>query len=85
VRRKPLRNDEFCKAFGAHVRKLRVRSGVSMRQFAADIDLEYNQLYLIETGRVNTSISMAQAIAEGLGVPLRDLFSFKFNTSGKKV
>lgn len=84
VRRKPLRNDDFCRAFGAHLRKLREKSGVSMRQFAADIDLEYNQLYLIETGKVNTSISMAQAIADGLGVPVYELFTFKFSTSGKK-
>ncbi|NTS42742.1 helix-turn-helix transcriptional regulator [Flavisolibacter sp. BT320] len=84
MRRKPLRNDDFCRAFGAHLRKLREKKGVSMRQFAADIDLEYNQLYLIETGKVNTSISMAHAIAEGLGVPVHDLFTFRYATPGKK-
>jgi transcriptional regulator with XRE-family HTH domain len=85
VRKKPLRNDEFCKAFGTHVRKLRMKEGVSMRQFASNLDLEYNQIYLIEKGKINTSISMAQAIANELGVSVSDLFNFKFTALGKKV
>jgi DNA-binding XRE family transcriptional regulator len=83
VRKKPLRNDEFCKAFGAHVRRLREESGISMRQFASNLNLEYNQIFLIETGKVNTSISMAQAIAGELGIPVADLFIFKFPPTTK--
>lgn len=56
-----------------------------MRQFAANLNLEYNHIYLIETGKVNTSISMAHALAGELGVSVPELFNFKFPTSGKKL
>lgn len=77
-------NQEFCVAFGAQVRKLRVKNGVSMRQFAAKLNMEYNHVYLIEKGKVNTSITMVQAIAQELDVPISELFNFKFPPSGKK-
>lgn len=55
-----------------------------MRELASNLDLEYNQLYRIEKGIINTSVSMAAAIAEGLGVSMRDLFDFKIPPRSKK-
>lgn len=72
-------NEEFCKAFGAHVRKLREDQGLSMRQLAANADLDHNQIYRIENGIVNTSISMVYALAKGLGIPFKELFDFSFS------
>ena len=48
-----------------------------MRELAAILDVEYNQVYRIETGKINTSISMVHALAEGLDVSVQDLFAFK--------
>ena len=77
-KRKPqVRNDAFCQAFGLHVRKIREQKGLSMRELAAILDVEYNQVYRIETGKINTSISMVHALAEGLDVSVQDLFAFK--------
>jgi transcriptional regulator with XRE-family HTH domain len=78
VRKPQVKNESFCVAFGQHLRELREQQGYSMREFAANLDIEYNQLHLIETGKINTSISMVQLIAEGLGLPVHQLFTFKF-------
>lgn len=71
-------NEAFCVAFGLHVRKLRKQQGLSMRELAATIDVEYNQIYRIENGKINTTISMVHALAEGLQTTPRELFDFKF-------
>jgi transcriptional regulator with XRE-family HTH domain len=77
-------NEAFCKAFGDHLRKLREERGLSMRGLAANADLDYNQIYRVENGIVNTTISMVLAIAEGLNVSPQELFSFQFPPKGKK-
>jgi transcriptional regulator with XRE-family HTH domain len=71
-------NEAFCKAFGEHVRKLREERGLSMRELGANADLDHNQIYRIENGLVNTSISMVHALADGLGVTHQEIFDFHF-------
>ena len=41
---------DYCKASGAHVRKLREKKGIGMRQFALEVDIEYSQLSKIKRG-----------------------------------
>ena len=77
-------NEEFCKAFGNQVRKLRLAKGISMRKFALAIDMEYSQLSKIELGTTNPTISTANAIAEGLELPVHQLFDFKPNFKKKE-
>lgn len=84
VRKRQVKNEEFCIVFGKHLRRIRESKGFSMRQLAAHLDTEYNQLYLIETGKINTSISMVQFIAEGLGITHQELFDFTFPTDNSK-
>jgi transcriptional regulator with XRE-family HTH domain len=55
-----------------------------MRELAAILDIEYNQIYRIENGKVNTSIFMVYLLAEGLGVTHQELFDFKFPLKSKK-
>jgi transcriptional regulator with XRE-family HTH domain len=76
-------NPEFVKAFGEHVRKLRLQQGHSMRSFAILADIEYKQLSLIEHGSINTTISTAQTLAEALNIPVKDLFDFKVPAKSK--
>jgi DNA-binding XRE family transcriptional regulator len=71
-------NQDYCKAFGAHLRQLREQKGIGMRQFALIADMEYSQLSKIERGVTNPTISTAFAIAEALGVPHNALFNFDF-------
>jgi transcriptional regulator with XRE-family HTH domain len=84
VRKPQINNEDFCNAFGAHVRKLREQRGLSMRELASNLDVEYNQIYRIENGKINTSISMVILLAEGLGVSHQQIFDFKYSSRGKK-
>jgi DNA-binding XRE family transcriptional regulator len=71
-------NEEYCKAFGVHLRKLRENKGIGMRQFALMADMEYSQLSKIERGVTNPTISTVLALAAALGVSHTDLYDFRF-------
>ena len=69
-------SEEYCKAFGHQLRKLRLDKGLSMRQLASEADMEYSQLSKIERGVTNTTISTVHALATALEGPEKDLFDF---------
>jgi len=77
-------NEEYCKAFGLHLRKLREKKGISMRKFALIADMEYSQLSKIERGVTNPTISTVLALSEALDIPHTELFEFKFLLKSKK-
>lgn len=78
VKQKHKNNPEYCKAFGAHFRKLREEKGYGMREFALIADIEYATLSKIERGVTNPTISTVLHLAEALGVSHGELFAFKF-------
>ena len=69
-----LKNKKLITAFGKRVRKLRQERKLSMRHFADLANVDYTQIARIETGKVNTTISTAYAIAQALDIPLSELF-----------
>ena len=77
-------NQEYCKAFGTHFRKLRENKGIGMRTFANIADMEYSQLSKIERGVTNPTLSTVIALAEALEVSHQELFNFKFSYKSKK-
>jgi len=77
-------NQDYCKAFGQHFRRLREKEGVSMRQFALLADIEYSQLSKIERGITNPTISTVLALAVALKVVPAVLFDFKFTLMDSK-
>lgn len=72
------RNDKFLKAFGENLRRVRKEKGISMEALAYDADMEIRQLGRIENGEVNTTISTVLALAEALGLEIRELFQFQY-------
>lgn len=72
-------DQEYCKAFGAHFRKLREQKGYGMREFALMAEIEYSQLSKIEHGRTNITISTSLALAKTLGVSHNKLFEFPYS------
>ena len=76
---------EYCKAFGAHFRKLREAKGYGMREFALHADMEYGTLSKIERGITNPTISTALYLADALGVSHDELFDFKFPQTIKRL
>lgn len=77
-------NQLFIKAFGENLKRLREEKGLSLRQFAEIIEIEHKQLFRIEKGMINTTISTAQALAEGLDIPVSKLFDFPWKEDSPK-
>lgn len=75
------RNEKLIKAFGKHVRKIRLAKGISMEKLAELAEIEYSQISKIERGLLNTTISSSFAIAKALDIELYALFMFE---TGKK-
>lgn len=71
-------NEEFCKALGVQVRKVREKKGISMRKLALQAEMEYSQLSRIERGVTNTTVSTLLALAEAMDIPVKEFFDFKF-------
>lgn len=71
-------NQSFINAFGANLKRLRDERGLSLRQLAEKIEIEHKQLFLIEKGKINTTISTVLALAEGLELHVTELFDFTF-------
>lgn len=71
-------NSEYCKAFGQHLRKLRLEREIGMRQFAMMADMEYSHLSKIERGITNPTVSTLLLLAETLGIAPSELLNFKF-------
>lgn len=75
---KKVRNTEFMKSFGNNLKRLRLLKKLSRETLAAYADIETMQVYRIETGKINTTISTVLALAKGLEIPPKRLFDFNF-------
>ena len=60
--------------FGARVRSLREARGLTRTDLARKSGVTKDTIRSIETGRTRTNIITAEALAEGLAVPLSTLF-----------
>ena len=74
------RNNEYCKAFGENLRKLRKKKGLTMMELAFEADIEYSQIAKIERGISNTTISTVQLLASALEIKPIELFRFNYPT-----
>ena len=69
--------DSFTSAFGAHVRSLRLRRGLSQEEVAHIAGLHVTYLSGIERGIRNPSLKNIRRVAVALGVGVGELFSFE--------
>lgn len=65
---------ETPEGFGATVRRLRKERHISLYAFAEKTGLSLSYLSSLERGQRDVSFATIRAIAEGLGVPMQDLF-----------
>lgn len=68
-----LRNQELLVLLGNHVRKLRVEKNITMEELAYASEMELSQIYRIEKGKINATVSSLFAIARGLNISLQEL------------
>ncbi|EHF4930888.1 TPA: helix-turn-helix transcriptional regulator [Enterobacter hormaechei subsp. xiangfangensis] len=60
--------------FGAHLKKLRLQSGLSQEAFADKCGLDRTYVSGIERGVRNPTLEVISVLAIGLGVEIKDLF-----------
>ncbi len=69
--------DPFVVAFGAHLRALRQKLGLTQEEVAHQAGIHVTYLSGIERGRRNPSLRNLRRIAHALDVAVRELFSFE--------
>lgn len=70
------RNTDYLLAFGKNLRTIRLKQKLSMEKLALAAGIEYSQVFDIEHGKINTTISTVHLLAKGLNVPEKSLFDF---------
>ena len=63
-------------AFGNNLRKLRQAKKLSMEELCYEVDVDLSQIYRIEKGMINPTLSTLHAIAKALDISLKDLFDY---------
>ncbi len=71
-----LRDKKVLIAFGNNLRKLRQAKKLSMEELSYEVDVDLSQIYRIEKGMVNPTLSTLNAIANALDITLKDLFDY---------
>jgi transcriptional regulator with XRE-family HTH domain len=73
-----LRNEKYLLAFGENLKRLRKAKGMSQEKLALATEVDYQQIYRIEHGKINTTISTILSIARALNVHPKELLNFDF-------
>jgi transcriptional regulator with XRE-family HTH domain len=71
-----LRDKKVLIAFGNNLRKLRQAKKLSMEELSYEVDVDLSQIYRIEKGMINPTLSTLHAIAKALNITLKDLFDY---------
>jgi transcriptional regulator with XRE-family HTH domain len=67
----------FIRDFGMNLRALREERNLSQTKLEAIAGLSKNQVWRIENGEVNTTISNLKLLAKALNVDIAQLFEFR--------
>ena len=67
----------FIRDFGMNLRALREERNLSQTKLEAIAGLSKNQVWRIENGEVNTTISNLKLLAKALEISVEELFDFK--------
>lgn len=63
--------------FGAHLKKLRLQSGLSQEAFADKCGLDRTYVSGIERGVRNPTLEVISVLGKGLGIEIKELFNFE--------
>lgn len=72
-----LRDKDLLIQFGEHLRMLRISKDLSIEELANEADMEISQIYRIEKGKINTTLSTLNSISKALEIELSKLLEFK--------
>lgn len=72
-----VKDENYLKVFGQHLKKLRVEKGLSQEELANNSDVSLPQITRIERGTINPTICTIKALAVGLGMKTSSMFKFE--------
>jgi len=67
------RNEKILKAFGENLKRLREAKGFTTREFADIAEIAYSQVWTLESGQGDPSLTTLLAIAKALDISLDGL------------
>jgi transcriptional regulator with XRE-family HTH domain len=73
-----LRDKKVLIAFGNHVRKLRKARNLSMEALSYEVDVDLSQIFRIEKGKINPTLTTLAALSNALNITLAELLTFEF-------
>ncbi len=74
-----LRDKKILIAFGNHIRRLRKAKNLSMEAFSYEVDVDLSQIFRIEKGKINPTLTTLSALASALNITLPELLTFEIN------
>lgn len=67
------------KKFGAHLKKLREKKGLSIRELSARCDVDYGKISKLENNKANLNLTTLIELAEGLEMHPKALLDIDFD------
>jgi putative transcriptional regulator len=64
--------EQYLKAFGAHVRKVRLEKGISAAEFGRRAFIERSNIARLEMGRMNPTLYTLRQLSEALEMTLQE-------------
>ena len=71
-----MKNPALLHAFGEHLRVLRKQRGLSQQALADEADISWPTVQRVETGSQSATLEVLAALAQALGLSLRELVDF---------
>ena len=65
---------QWLKAFGAHLKKMRTSKGISGAEFARQLDIEQSNFTRLEKGRTNPSVYLIKKICDVIDISMSEFF-----------
>jgi len=75
-----LRNTDQLIKFGNHLRALRASKKMTLERVAFAADVEISQIYRIEKGKINPTLTTLIALSRALEINIGDLVNADFST-----
>ncbi|MFS4454516.1 helix-turn-helix domain-containing protein [Maribacter sp. 2304DJ31-5] len=71
-----IRDEKYLKALGKRLRRIRTEKDISTYDLSYESNVSRSQINAIERGDINTTICTLKALADALGLEVKDLVDF---------